>query len=75
MLNQSDVTKIILIEIKPMLIKSPIAIVTYGPIKKHDKFQKLWSHLKSVSDYTFDAIIYLKKQPKPCKIRVTEQWI
>lgn len=44
-MNQTDISKFIEIDVKPMLLKSPPAIIIYGPIQIHEKFDKLWSHL------------------------------
>lgn len=58
-----------------MLLKSPPAIIIYGPIQIHEKFDKLWSHLQTISDYSFEAIIYEKKNHKDCIVRVTEEFL
>lgn len=41
--NQNDITKYLQIEVQPMLLKSPPAVIIYGPVQQNEKFESIWA--------------------------------
>lgn len=71
----SDIGRFIKIEIKPILIKSSLATVIYGPIQPNEKFVKFWKTLQDVHEYTFPVQLYHKQKPQKEELLVTETFV